>query len=224
MKLLVIEDEKKVADFLAKGLREHRFLVDTAYDGKTGEQLALRGKYDLIIVDIILPDVNGCEVVSSLRGHAIDSKVLFLTALDKVENIIFGLNCGGDDYLTKPFDFDELVARIHALLRRGNYDAHDILTAHDLVMNRTSQIVSRAGNQIDLTYREYLLLECLLIRKNEIVPRTLIARYVWNIGFETGTNVIDVYINYIRRKIDHGYSVKLIHTVRGRGFTLREES
>ncbi len=223
MNVLVIEDEKKVADFIAKGLQEAGFLVHIATSAGASERLISKHVYDVIILDIMLPDKDGFTVLQSLREHGIDAKVLMLTALDQLENKVRGLNLGADDYLTKPFDFEELSARINALLRRGRYEQKEVLTAGDIVLDKTAQRVTRAGKLIELTHREFMLLEYLLLHKNEVVTRTMIAQHVWNLGFETGTNVIDVYINYLRRKIDYGFSTRLIRTIRNRGYMLQDE-
>lgn len=224
MNVLVIEDESKVADFIAKGLQEIGFSVHVATSAASGERLISEHVYDVIILDIMLPDKDGFSVLQSVREKGVDAKVLMLTALDQLENKVRGLNLGADDYLTKPFDFEELSARINALLRRGRYEEKEVLTAGDIVLERNTQKVTRAGKLIELTRREFMLLEYLLLHKNEVVTRTMIAQHVWNLGFETGTNVIDVYINYLRRKIDYGFSTRLIRTVRNRGYMLQDES
>lgn len=223
MNILIIEDERKVAEFISKGLREFQHTVDVAFDGVAGEAMANRGRYDLIILDLMLPQKNGYHVLTDLRKKNHDVKILLLSALDQVEDKIRGLKLGADDYLTKPFDFDELLARIEAILRRGNYESHDVLVAHDLTFDRTTQTVVRSGKRIELTAREYRLLEFLLLHKNEVVTRTMIAQHVWNFGFDTNTNVINVYINYLRRKVDEGFSPPLIHTIRSRGYRILEE-
>lgn len=220
MKILVIEDEKKVASFVSRGLREAGYSVDVSHDGTEGRALAVSGGYELIILDIMLPGLDGYQILAELRSLEIASKVLLLSALDQTQNKIKGLNLGADDYLTKPFDFEELLARINALLRRGNYEAREQLTVADLVLDNRGLTVERGGRRIELTQREFLLLKYLLEHKHEVVTRTMIAQNVWNLGLESGTNVIDVYINYLRRKIDDGFETKLIQTVRGRGYIL----
>jgi two-component system, OmpR family, copper resistance phosphate regulon response regulator CusR len=220
MRILVIEDEKKVAKFISRGLREAGYSVDVCHDGSEGRALAVSGGYGLIILDIMLPGHDGYQILAELRRLEIASKVLLLSALDQTQNKIKGLNLGADDYLTKPFDFEELLARINALLRRGNYEAREQLAVADLVLDNRGLTVERGGRRIELTQREFLLLKYLLEHKHEVVTRTMIAQNVWNLGLESSTNVIDVYINYLRRKIDDGFETKLIQTVRGRGYIL----
>lgn len=220
MRILVIEDEKKVANFISRGLREAGYSVDVCHDGSEGRALAVSGGYGLIILDIMLPGHDGYQILAELRRLEIASKVLLLSALDQTQNKIKGLYLGADDYLTKPFDFEELLARINALLRRGNYEAREQLAVADLVLDSRGLTVERGGRRIELTQREFLLLKYLLEHKHEVVTRTMIAQNVWNLGLESGTNVIDVYINYLRRKIDDGFETKLIQTVRGRGYIL----
>jgi len=222
MNILIIEDEPKVADFIAKGMREAGFTVDVVYEGIQGQKKVLHGNYDLIILDAMLPELDGFQILETIRSAGIPSKVLMLTALGQTASKIIGLNLGADDYMTKPFDFDELHARIHALMRRGKYETTDELRSADLVLYKKRQRVNRAGNDIDLTNREFTLLQFLLEHKNEIVTRTMIAQHVWNLRFETGTNVIDVYIAYLRRKIDFNFDQKLLYTIRGRGYMLQD--
>jgi two-component system copper resistance phosphate regulon response regulator CusR len=220
MRILVIEDEIKVAKFISRGLEEFGYGVDIEHDGESGLSRAQAGTYDLVILDVMLPGRNGYEVLSTLREAGLQAKVLMLTALDQTPSKVKGLNLGADDYLTKPFDFEELMARINALLRRGVYEERETLTAADLQLDSRSMAVERAGMRIELTLREFALLRYLLEHKGEVVTRTMIAQNVWNMGMEAGTNVIDVYINYLRRKIDDGYDVRLIQTIRGRGYMI----
>lgn len=222
MRVLIVEDEIKVADFISRGLRESGYAVDVAYDGEEGLSLALQGNYDLLILDVMLPGRDGFQILEAIRRVALEVRVLMLTALDQTQNKVKGLNLGSDDYLTKPFEFDELLARVNALLRRGNYDADEELKAADLVLDTKSMMVTRGRARIELTNREFMLLKFLLENKNEVVTRTMIAQHVWNLGLESNTNVIDVYINYLRRKIDAGQQHKLIQTIRGRGYMLTD--
>lgn len=222
MRILIIEDEKKVADFISRGLTEAGNLADVAYNGGSGIERALNGTYDLIILDIMLPDMDGFEILEQLRGAGNDARVLLLTALDQTPQKIRGLNLGADDYLTKPFDFQELLARVHALLRRGREAARSTYAIADLSMDTASQIVLRNGRRVDLTHREFMLLRFLIEHRDEVVTRTMIAQHVWNLSYEADTNVIDVYINYLRRKIDDAAALKLIHTIRGQGYMLTE--
>lgn len=220
MRILLVEDEIKVANFVSRGLREAGYTVDICHDGEQGEDHALAGGYDLVILDVMLPGRDGYQILSTLRDKNIQSKVLMLTALDQTPSKVKGLHLGADDYLTKPFDFEELKARISALLRRGAYEDRENLSVADLQFDSRSMSVVRAGTRIDLTQREFVLLKYLLEHKGEVVTRTMIAQNVWNLGMEAGTNVIDVYINYLRRKIDDGYDVRLIQTIRGRGYMI----
>ncbi len=222
MRILVIEDELKVAKFISRGLREIGYSVEIFHDGESGEAEALTGQYDLIILDIMLPKKDGYQILSAIRGSDIQSKVLMLSALDQTPSKIKGLNLGADDYLTKPFDFEELMARINALLRRGGYEDRETFSVADLVLDNKAFTVERQGQRIDLTQREFVLLKYLLEHKGEVVTRTMIAQNVWNLGMEASTNVIDVYINYLRRKIDDGFELRLIRTIRGRGYVIGE--
>ena len=222
MRILVVEDEIKVANFIARGLRELGFVVDVETDGGSGEQRARDGQYDLLVLDVMLPGRDGYDILSSVRQAGTQSKVLMLSALDQTQHKVKGLNLGADDYLTKPFEFDELKARVNALLRRGTYETHDVLMIADLQLDTKSLSVERSGKRIELTQREFVLLKFLLEHKGEVVTRTMIAQHVWNMGVESSTNVIDVYINYLRRKIDDGFASSLIRTVRGSGYVIGE--
>jgi len=223
MRILVVEDEKKLAGLIKKVLEKEKYAVDVAYDGQEALDFAETYPYDLILLDILLPQKNGYEVIRELREKRILTPVLMLTAKDAIEDKILGLDMGADDYLTKPFDFGELLARIRALLRRETQDKPIILKAGDLTLNPKTHIVKRAGKLIHLTSREYRLLEFLLRRKNQILTRDEIIDHVWDSSFESMTNIVDVYIRYLRQKIDTGFSKKLIHTVRGIGYCLKEE-
>jgi len=222
MYILVIEDDKKVSGFLKKGLQEEGYTVDFAYDGEDGALLANVNQYDLILLDIMLPKKSGVEVLKELKKKRISSPVLMLTARDSLEDKINGLNEGADDYLTKPFAFAELLARIRAILRRGKHDGFVELTVADMSLNPITHEVKRAGKNVQLTTKEYALLEYLLHNKGQVLTRTLITEHIWGYQFDTGTNIVDVYVNYLRNKIDNGFSKKLIHTIRGIGYVLRE--
>lgn len=224
MRILIIEDEKKVADFIARGLSEAGHAVQAAYDGIEGLQQAQSSEHDLIILDVMLPGLDGFDVLETLRNNGCTSRILLLTALEQTQSKIKGLNLGADDYLTKPFDFEELLARINALFRRGSDLPRDQYFVADLTLDIHTQAVHRSGKRIDLTHREFMLLRFLFEHRDQVVTRTMIARQVWNLGYEAGTNVIDVYINYLRRKIDDGCDVKLIQTVRGQGYRFGEPS
>jgi heavy metal response regulator len=223
MRILVVEDEKKVVSFIKKGLEEEHYAVDIAYDGEEGLGLAQINEYDLILLDIMLPKLDGMEVLRRIRGNGSSVPILILTAKDSVENIVTGLDTGSDDYLTKPFSFAELVARVRALLRRGAKEKMDILTVGDLSLSTSTHRVKRGERKIELTPKEYALLEYFMRNPNRILTRTLITEHVWDYHFDPETNVIDVYVNYLRKKIDHGFEKKLIHTIRGSGYMMKGE-
>jgi len=222
MRILVVEDEKKVASFIKKGLEEELYNVDIALNGKDGLELALDDEYDLIISDIMMPLMNGFQLVKELRNNKIETPILLLTVKDSIKDKVEGLDCGADDYLTKPFAFEELVARVRALLRRKENQKSNILSLLDLEMDLVLHKVMRAKNEITLTPKEYSILEYLLRNKNKIVSRTKLIEHVYDIHFDSGTNVIDVYINKLRAKIDEGFEKQLIHTVRGVGYIIKE--
>ena len=223
MRILVVEDEKKVAKFLQQGLEEEHYAVDVAHDGERGEFLASNEQYDLIILDIMLPKKDGLAVLKSLRGKKINAPILMLTAKNAINDKVDGLDSGADDYMTKPFAFEELLARARSLLRRGGSEKSAALKIADLQLDTISHKAQRAGKNIDLTAKEYALLEYFLRNKNRVLTRTLIAEHIWNYNFDTGTNVIEVYVNHLRSKIDDGYTKKLIQTVRGVGYVLKDE-
>jgi len=223
MRILVVEDEKKVASFIKRGLEEENFTVDMAYDGEEGLFMAESNPYDLILMDIMLPKMDGLAVIKALRGKGVNSPVLCLTAKDTVDDIVSGLNSGSDDYLTKPFAFAELVARVRALLRRGTQDRGAEIRFADLRLDPVAHKVWRGGREIELTAKEYALLEYFMRNPNQILTRTMIAEHVWDYTFDSFTNIIDVYVNYLRKKIDRDFDKKLIHTVRGIGYVLKEE-
>jgi heavy metal response regulator len=223
MKILVVEDEKKVASFIKRGLEEEKYEVDTALDGEEGLKLALDKQYDLIVLDWMLPKKDGLTVIKELRDKKTLTPVLMLTAKDSLEDIIAGLDSGSDDYLTKPFAFAELLARVRALLRRSEMDKGAELRFADLRLDPVTHKVWRKDKEIDLTAKEYGLLEYFMRNPNQVLTRTMIADHVWDYTFDTFTNIIDVYVNYLRKKIDRDADKKLIHTVRGVGYIFKEE-
>ncbi|HTG80709.1 MAG TPA: response regulator transcription factor [Geobacteraceae bacterium] len=223
MKILVVEDEKKVASFIKRGLEEEKYEVDTALEGEEGLKMALDKQYDLIVLDWMLPKKDGLAVVKDLREKKTVTPVLMLTAKDSLEDIIAGLDSGSDDYLTKPFAFAELLARVRALLRRSEMDKGAELRFADLRLDPVTHKVWRKEKEIDLTAKEYGLLEYFMRNPNQVLTRTMIADHVWDYTFDTFTNIIDVYVNYLRKKIDRDADKKLIHTVRGVGYIFKEE-
>lgn len=224
MKILVIEDEQRVSSFIKKGLEEHGHEVTQAFDGNTGIRMATQNQYDLLILDIIVPGINGLEVCKKLREQGdTQTPVLMLTALATTDDIVTGLDAGADDYLKKPFKFKELLARVRALTRRKNLVATtNQLQVADLQLDLDSKTVSRNSKPIKLTAREFNLLEYLIKNKGRVVSRVDILENVWEVNFDMGTNVIDVYVNYLRNKVDKHFSPKLIHTVVGMGYVLKE--
>ena len=224
MKILLVEDEKKVASFIKKGLEEEYYTVDVVYDGKEGLKLALGEEYDLMIMDVMLPFKDGFTLVKEIRAEKNNTPILLLTAKDSVEHKVAGLDSGADDYLTKPFAFEELLARMRALLRRKDDSKSVNLSAADLVLDTQSHKVTRAGVEITLTPKEYSILEYLLRHKNHVVSRTLLSEHVYDYHFDSDTNVIDVYINKLRNKIDRQFDNPLLHTIRGVGYILKEKN
>lgn len=224
MKILLIEDEPKVASFIKKGLEEQNYEVDQAYDGNMGIKLALQKEYDVIILDIILPNMNGLDVCREIRRHNSTVSILMLTALGTTDDKIVGLDAGADDYLTKPFEFKELLARIRAISRRSSENnGGEKLSIADLEMDVMRKTVTRSGKPINLTAREFALLHYLLRNRGRVVSRVDITEQVWETSFDTGSNVIDVYINFLRKKVDKGHSSRLIHTLVGMGYVLKEQ-
>jgi heavy metal response regulator len=223
MKILLVEDEKGIARFVKKGLLEHAFLVDLASDGEEGLSLAFQRSYDLIILDILLPKMNGLEILTRLRAAAIQTPVIFLTAKDSEEDIVRGLDAGADDYLTKPFSFNELLARVHALLRRGKIVSPATrLQIADLILEVDGHRVFRGKEKIDLTPKEYALLEFFMRHPGEIITRTMINEKVWDYHFDTSTNIVEVHVSHLRNKIDKDFVPRLLHTVKGVGYVLEE--
>ena len=221
MRILVVEDEPKTGDYLKQGLTEAGFMVDLARDGLDGLHLALTEAYDLAVLDVMLPGIEGWQVLQGIRKAGKDMPVLFLTARDSVDDRVKGLELGADDYLVKPFAFSELLARVRTLLRRGSKTKEaDVLRAADLELDLIRRRVTRAGKKIDLTSKEFSLLELLLRRQGEVLPRSLIASQVWDMNFDSDTNVIEVAIRRLRAKVDDSFELKLIHTVRGMGYVL----
>ena len=220
MKILIVEDEQKTGDYLKQGLSEAGFVADLARDGIDGLHLALTGDYDLVVLDVMLPRLDGWEVLREIRQKGKHLPVLFLTARDQVEDRVKGLEYGADDYLVKPFAFSELLARVRALLRRGRTSEPELLQVADLELDLLRRRVTRAGRRIDLTAKEFALLELLLRRQGEVLPRSLIASQVWDMNFDSDTNVIEVAVRRLRAKIDDDFETKLIRTVRGMGYVL----
>jgi heavy metal response regulator len=223
VKILVVEDERKVAKFLKQGLEEERYAVDVAHDGVQGEAMATTGSYDLIILDILLPKKDGIVLLQDIRSKQVKTPVLMLTAKSAIEDRVEGLDSGADDYLTKPFAFAELVARVRSLLRRGAAEKSTILKISDLQLDTVTHKARRADTSIDLTGKEYALLEYFMRNVNRVLTRTILSEHIWNYNFDTGTNVVDVYVNHLRSKIDDGFEKKLLHTIRGVGYVLKDD-
>ncbi len=221
MRLLLVEDDTSVASFITKGLQEEQYAVDTTADGEEGFLMASTIPYDLLILDVMVPKMDGFTICRRLREKGCTTPILLLTARDTIEDRVTGLDTGADDYLTKPFAFPELLARIRALLRRGNTQPSTRLTAADLELDPISRRVRRAGQDIALTNKEYALLEYLLRNANRVLTRTAIIDHVWDIQYDSMTNIVDVHIRSLRSKIDRGFSPPLIQTVRGVGYMLQ---
>lgn len=223
MKILVVEDSKKVASFIEKGLREEGYAVDVAHDGVDGTFKASVYDYDLLVLDIMLPGKSGLEVVRDLRSKGDSVPVLLLTARDSTENVVEGLDAGGDDYLTKPFAFDELLARVRALVRRGGADRTEHLVYQDVELDRLQHVASRAGKRLRLTPKEHQLLEFFLLHPEEVIRRTALLEKVWDLHFDPMSNVVDVHVANLRQKLRSDDRSPLIHTVRGVGYILHHD-
>jgi DNA-binding response OmpR family regulator len=223
--ICLVEDEQKVAAFICKGLEENSYNVKTARDGASARSLLQSGDFDMVIMDVMLPDINGIELCRQIRENDAKTPILILTALDQVQNKVSGLKAGADDYLVKPFHFSELLARIEALLRRQSAKIvqDHILVFGDLKLDTWSNVAEREGRQVALTAKEFTLLELFMRHPNKVLSREYIAEQVWKIDFDTGTNFIDVYVNYLRNKIEKGFKGKLIHTVIGMGYILKND-
>jgi two-component system copper resistance phosphate regulon response regulator CusR len=224
VKILVVEDEKKTAAYLRKGLLEQGYVIDLAENGEDGLDLARSSDYDLIILDVMLPKRDGWSVISELRRCGKQTPVLFLTARDAIRERVKGLELGADDYLVKPFAFSELLARVRTILRRGPARQPEKLRIADLEIDPARHKATRAGKRLDLTPKEFLLLSLFARRQGEVLSRTLIAEQVWDMNFDSGTNVVDVHVRRLRSKVDDPFPQKLIHTVRGVGYVLEERS
>lgn len=223
MKLLLVEDEKKVARFIKKGLEEEGYAVDLASDGQIGLSMGLDGVHDVIILDINLPAMSGLEILRNLRRENIFTPVLLLTVRATIEDKVIGLDTGADDYLPKPFSFQELLARVRALLRRRTESEPPVLKIVDLILDPARRMVARGDHLIELTAKEFTLLDYFMRNQGRVLTRSMIADHVWDNNYETATNVIDVYINRLRNKIDSGHEPKLLHTIRGTGYVLKVE-
>lgn len=221
MRLLIVEDEPKTVAYLRKGLSEHGFVVDVAEQGDDGQHLALSGQYDLIILDVLLPQRDGWAIIAEMRRRGILTPVLFLTARDAIQDRVKGLELGADDYLIKPFAFSELLARVRTLLRRGPERQPEVLRVADLEIDLLRFQARRGGSRLDLTPKEFVLLSLLAQRAGEVLSRTLIAEQVWDMNFDSDSNVVDVAVRRLRRKVDEPFPSKLIHTVRGVGYVLQ---
>jgi DNA-binding response OmpR family regulator len=222
MHILVVEDEKKVARFIQQGLQEELYRVDVAHDGEEGLRMALAAPYDLLLLDVLMPKLNGLDLTRAYRASGGAAPILMLTAKITTDDKVRGLDSGADDYLTKPFAVAELLARVRSLLRRGAKEKSTILTAGDLELDTVSHRARRGDRVIELTVKEYALLEFFLRNKDRALSRTIISEHIWDYNFDTGTNLIDVYVNHLRAKIDAEGGNRLIHTVRGVGYALRE--
>lgn len=222
MKILLVEDEERLASFVRKGFLAEGYEVTIAYDGRTGLSFFRKDIYDIILLDVNLPHINGFELCRMIRSENESVPVLMLTALDSMADKSDGFNSGADDYMVKPFEFQELLLRIRALTRRNGPKQKQILQLADLELNLDTKTVTRAGQRIELTTREYSLMEYLMLNKGKIISRVDISERVWSLNFDSNTNVIDVYVSYLRKKIDKGFSTKLLHTVVGMGYVLRE--
>jgi DNA-binding response OmpR family regulator len=223
LRILVVEDEKKVASFIKKGLEEQSYAVDVAYDGRRGEDLVCQNEYDVIILDVLLPNQDGVATCRKIRDKKIDTPILMLTAIGDTDAKVRGLDSGADDYMTKPFHFEELLARVRALLRRKSQDKSSFLQIDGLILDPVSRKVEREGKQIRLTAREFALLEYFMRNKGKTLSRVHIAQHVWNVSFDMESNVIDVYVKLLRQKVDKDFKKPLIQTIVGAGYVLKDE-
>jgi two-component system, OmpR family, copper resistance phosphate regulon response regulator CusR len=222
MRILLVEDDKKISDAIYRGLTERHYSVDVAFDGEEGDYLAKTNHYDLIILDILLPKMNGWDVCRSIRSEKIVTPILMLTALDSVDDKIRGLDYGADDYLTKPFDFGELLARIRSLVRRQSDEKTSVIQISNLVINTATREVSRDDKKINLSAKEFAMLEYFVHNKNRVLTREMISEHVWDMNFDPQSNVIDSFVRFLRQKIDKGFEPELIHTIRGVGYKFSE--
>lgn len=223
MRLLVVEDQKKMLHFLERGLREQGYSVDSAQSAAAASALSYENEYDLILLDVMLPDKNGMDLARELRGDGYKGPILMLTALSRTRDKVGGLDAGADDYLTKPFEFEELLARVRALLRRGHSSLSTLLTYQDVEMDLVQRVVTRGGQAIDLTQKEFSLLEYFVRNSERPLTRTELGEHVWDMNFDPESNVIDVYVSMLRKKLDSPFAKKLIHTVVGVGYIMSEE-
>jgi two-component system copper resistance phosphate regulon response regulator CusR len=226
MKILLVEDEPKVASFIKEGLEVENHEVTVVYDGHFGYKMATENRYDLIVLDLMIPYINGLDLCRQLRDKNVNTSILMLSALGSIDDKVTGLDAGADDYLVKPFEFKELLARVRAISKRSSSPVNadtPVLSISDLTLNNDTKIAKRGEKIIDLTAKEFLLLEYFLRNKGRVISRSEIAEKVWGINFDTGTNVIDVYVNFLRKKIDKEHTTKLIHTIIGMGYTMRVE-
>ncbi|MGB2959318.1 MAG: response regulator transcription factor [Bacteroidota bacterium] len=223
MRILIVEDEKKVARFIQQGLQEEQYTVDVASDGQRGLELATTCDFDLIILDLMLPHKDGLQFTREYRANNAATPILMLTAKTATEDKVAGLDSGADDYITKPFAFAELLARVRSLLRRGSLEKGTVLAIADLELDTVTHKAKRGNRTIDLTAKEYALLEFLIRNKERVLSRAIISEHIWDYNFDTGTNLIDVYVNHLRNKIDSGSAHRLIHTVRGVGYVMKME-
>jgi len=221
MRILIVEDEKRIADFIARGLKEEDYAVDIAYDGEQGLYLAEINTYDLMIFDIMLPKLNGVDICRKLRSKKNNTPILMLTARDTVKDKVTGLNAGADDYLTKPFSFEELLARVKVLLRRTSANKTPVLKAADLELNQLNHEVKRDNKPVLLTSKEFALLEFFMLNADQVISRSMISEHVWNEEFDSMSNIVDVHVRNLRNKIDDSFKKKLIHTLRGSGYMLK---
>jgi heavy metal response regulator len=221
MRILVVEDERKVASFIRQGLQEEGYTVEVAHDGTTALDLVEGPPFDLMVLDVMLPRMDGFALLKAVRSRSVPTPVLMLTARDSVADRVKGLDLGADDYLTKPFSFDEFLARVRALLRRASGQREPVLRVDDLTLDPATRDVSRGGRRINLTAREYALLDYFLRNRGRVLTRPMLAEHVWGLGFDAESNIIDVYVGYLRRKVDGAGERRLIHTMRGAGYVLK---